>query len=172
MVYVTKWLEVYTIPNQEASTVAEALVAKFFWRFGIPQELHSDQGCNFAFHLLQEVLQCLGVSKMCTTPLHPQSDGIVECYINRIEEHLWKVIMSHQRDWDERLPLFLLAYRTSTHNTTGLTPASLVFGRELQLPCDLLFGVPSDKERPTTDYAADLVDHLHSFSPCGKAQSR
>jgi hypothetical protein len=30
MDYLTKWLEVYTIPNQEASTVAEALVTNFF----------------------------------------------------------------------------------------------------------------------------------------------
>jgi hypothetical protein len=29
--------------------------------------------------------------------------------------------------------------------------------------CDLLFGVPPDKERTTTDYAAELVDHLHDI---------
>jgi hypothetical protein len=79
---------------------------------------------------------------------------MVERYIKTTEEHLRKVVTSHQRDWDERLHLFLLAYRASTHDTTGFTPASLVFGRELRLPCDLLFGVPPDKERPTTDYAA------------------
>ena len=163
MDYFTKWPEVYAIPNQEASTIAEVLVANFFCRFGIPRELHSDQGRNFESHLLKEVLQRLGVSKTRTTPLHPQSDGMVERYVKTIEEHLRKVVSSHQRDWDERLPLFLLAYRASTHDTTGLTPAGLVFGRELRLPCDLLFGVPPDKEQPTTDYAADLVDHLHDI---------
>jgi hypothetical protein len=76
---------------------------------------------------------------------------------------LGKVVASHQRDWDGRLHLFLLAYRASTHDTTGLTPASLVFGRELQLPCDLLFGTPPNKEKPTTDYAASLVDLLHDI---------
>jgi hypothetical protein len=44
-----------------------------------------------------------------------------------------------------------------------LTPAKLIFGRELWLPCDLLFGVPPGKELPTTDYATDLVDHLHDI---------
>jgi hypothetical protein len=39
-----------------------------------------------------------------------------------------------------------------------LTPANLVFGRELRLPSDLLFGTPPDKELPTIDHAADLVD--------------
>jgi hypothetical protein len=42
MDYFTKWPEAYALPNQEASTVAEALVTNFFCRFGIPRELHSD----------------------------------------------------------------------------------------------------------------------------------
>jgi hypothetical protein len=37
MDYYTNWLKAYAIPNQETSTVAEALVANFFCRFGIPQ---------------------------------------------------------------------------------------------------------------------------------------
>jgi hypothetical protein len=92
---------------------------------------------------------------------------MVELYFKTIKEHLLKVVASNQRDWDEKLPLFLLAYRASTHDTTGLTPASLVFGRELRLPCDLLFGVPPVKERPTTDYAAELVDwpyDIHNYA--------
>jgi transposase InsO family protein len=105
MDYFTKCPEVYAIPNQEASTVAEALVTNFFCFLVIPRELHSDQGRNFESHLLQEVVQRLGVSKTRTTPLHPQSDGMVECYVKTIEEHLRKVVASNQRDWDEKLPL-------------------------------------------------------------------
>jgi hypothetical protein len=81
--------------------------------------------------------------------------------VKTVEEHLRKVVYTHQRDWDERLPIFLLAYRASTHETTGMMPANLVFGRELRLPCDLLFGAPPDKEQSTTDYASDLVERLH-----------
>jgi hypothetical protein len=66
-------------------------------------------------------------------------------YINTIEEHMRKFVASHQIDWNEKLTLFLLAYWASIHDTTGLTTVSLVFGRELRLPCDLLFGVPPDK---------------------------
>jgi hypothetical protein len=77
---------------------------------------------------MQEVLQRLGVGKTRTTPLHPQSDGMAERYVKTIEEHLRKVVSTHQRNWDERLPIFLLAYRASTHDTTGMTPANMVFG--------------------------------------------
>jgi hypothetical protein len=163
MDYFTKWPEAYAILNQEASTIAEVLVTNFFCRFGIPRELHSNQGRNFESRLLQEILQRLGVSKTRTTPLHPQSDGMVQRYIKTMEEHLRKVEAAHQSDWDERLPLFLLAYRASTHDTTCLTPLRLVFRRELPLPCDLLLGAPPDKERPKTGHAADLVDHLRDI---------
>ena len=47
-----------------------------------------------------------------------------------------------------------MAYRASTHETTGVTPANMVFGRELRLPCDLMFGAPPDKEQSVTDNAA------------------
>jgi transposase InsO family protein len=130
MDYFTKWLEVYAIPNQKALTIAGALVTNFFCRFGIPRELHSDQGRNFESHLLQDILQRLGVNKMCTMPLHPQLDGMVERYIKTIKEHLQKVVASHQRDWDESLPLSPSLHGIhSRHN--GLTPAKVVFGREL-----------------------------------------
>jgi hypothetical protein len=48
----TTWPEPYAIPHHEASTISEALVTNFFCCFGIPRELHSDQGRNFESHLL------------------------------------------------------------------------------------------------------------------------
>ncbi|PNF22965.1 hypothetical protein B7P43_G11393 [Cryptotermes secundus] len=64
--YFTTWPEAHVIPNQEASTVAEAVVTDVFFCFGIPLELHSDQGRKFQSRLLQEVPQRLGVSNVCT----------------------------------------------------------------------------------------------------------
>ncbi|GFW27444.1 hypothetical protein TNCV_162891 [Trichonephila clavipes] len=41
--YFTKWPEVYPIPDQEAPTVAEAVVQHWISRYGVPLQLHSDQ---------------------------------------------------------------------------------------------------------------------------------
>ena len=35
------------LPNQEAETVAQVLTREFFSRYGVPLELHSDQGMQF-----------------------------------------------------------------------------------------------------------------------------
>lgn len=62
----------------------------------------------------------------------------------------------HRRYWYKKLPCFLLVYRASTIETIGMMPATMVFGRRLCLPCNLLFGVSLDKDQPTTAYVADL----------------
>ena len=72
--YFTRWMEAYTIPNQEAVTVAEKLVDNFFCRFSTPEQLHSDQGRQFE----AEICKLLHIDKSRTTPYHPQSDGLIE----------------------------------------------------------------------------------------------
>jgi hypothetical protein len=152
--------------------VAEAPVTNFCC-FGVPRELHNDQGHNFEYCLMQEVLELQRVSKTQHTPALAigRTDGMVKRYIRTVEERLRKVIASHQRDWDARLRVFLIAYRTSTHDTTGLTSASLVFGRDFRLPCDLLFGAPPDEGRPTIEHVASgpFTRHPRICPPTSKA---
>ena len=45
--YFTKWTESYPMGNMEAATVAKLLVEQLFSRFGIPDQIHSDQGHQF-----------------------------------------------------------------------------------------------------------------------------
>jgi transposase InsO family protein len=117
----TKWQEDYAIPNQEASTVAGALVTDFICRFGIPWELRSDQRRNFEPHLIQEVLQRLGVNKTHNTLVHPQSDSMVERTSKRSRSTCdWS---SHRTEGirmrDYLSFFFFFACRASTHNSRG-----------------------------------------------------
>jgi len=143
MDYFSKWPEVFAIPIQEASTVADIFVENVFSRFGVPLEFHSDQGRNFESRLFERLCDLLGIRKTRTTPLHPQSDGIVERFNKTMKQHLSKVVDQHQKDWDQHIPLFLMAYRAAVHNTTGQSPSKVLFGRELPLPCDVVFGSPT-----------------------------
>lgn len=85
---------IMVIPNQKALAVAELLVTNFVYCFGVLWELHTDQGCYLKSCMTGEVLQCLGVNKACTTPVHLQLelDSTVECYIRTVEEHLLKSV--------------------------------------------------------------------------------
>ncbi|XP_053351273.1 uncharacterized protein LOC128520866 [Clarias gariepinus] len=142
MDYFTKWPEAFAVPDQSASTTARVLVDEVFSRFGAPERLHSDQGRNFEAEVFAAVCERLGVKKTRTTPLHPQSDGLVERFNRTLTTQLAVLTSARQKDWDEHLPLVLWAYRTAVQESSQLTPAALMFGRELRTPVDLVFGPP------------------------------
>uniref|UniRef100_A0A3P9ICG4 Integrase catalytic domain-containing protein n=1 Tax=Oryzias latipes TaxID=8090 RepID=A0A3P9ICG4_ORYLA len=163
MDYFTKWPEAYAVPDQSATTTAKYLVEGMFTRFGVPNELHSDQGRNFESRLFAEVCKCLGVRKTRTTPLHPQSDGLVERFNRTLATQLATLTSTHQRDWDQHLPLVLWAYRTAVQESSQCTPALLMFGRELRTPVDLVFGAAPEPEITgglELDYVRQLKDRL------------
>ena len=158
MDYFSKWPEVYAIPNQEARTIVDVFSKNWICRYGVPSEVHSDQGRNFESAIFKEMCDSYGIKKTRTTPLHPQSDGMVERFNRTLEEHLRKVVDSGQRDWDEHISKFLLAYRSAIHDSTSRTPAKVLFGNELKLPGDLIFGAT-----PNDDVNQD-EDSQNSFS--------
>lgn len=162
MDYFTKWPEACALPNHEAETVADFLVTQVFTRFGVPGELHSDQGREFESRVFKECCRLLGVDKTRTTPLHPQSDGMVERYNATLVGQLARYCEEGQQDWDEWLPYVLMAYRAAEHEATHFTPARLMFGREMRLPVDLALGRPPDAGLPTvqSEYAVALQRRL------------
>ena len=52
-------------------------------------------------------------------------------------------VNEHHNDWDEQLQYVMMAYRSSMHETTGMTPNALMLGREVCTPQDLMFELPS-----------------------------
>ncbi|CAG2202493.1 unnamed protein product [Mytilus edulis] len=149
------------MPDQEAETVTRIFVSEFIARFGLPRQVHTDQGRQFESHLFHSLCQTFKMDKTRTTALHPQSDGMVERLNRTIEDILSKFIAKDQRDWDLHLPLAMMAYRSSVHESTGYSPSMLMFGREIELPVDLLYGQPPQiLDNITHQYLAKLIPNL------------
>ncbi|CAC5388548.1 unnamed protein product [Mytilus coruscus] len=60
---------------------------------------------------------------------------------------LSKLISRDQKDWDECLPLTMLAYRSSVRESTKQTPNLMMHGQKAQFPIDLLYGPPPDEAK-------------------------
>lgn len=161
----TKWVEAFPLKNIKAKTVSEVFLNQVISRHGVPLEVHTDQGRNFESSLFRELSQILGIKKTRTTALHPQSDGQVERQHQTILNYLAKFVSENQRDWDRWIPLYLLAYRSSKHETTGVTPAELYFAQDLRIPADLLRGNPPDSLRTdsTEGYLRKIKNKLEEI---------
>ena len=141
MDYFTKWPEVYPLPNQEATTVARALIGA---SFAVPLEIHSDQGRNFESKVFAEMCRLMRIYKTRTTPGYPQSDGMVERFNRMLLISLAMYTSNHQRDWEEYLPYVLFAYRSAVHESTGESPSKMMLGRDVRVPVDLVIQRPGD----------------------------
>ena len=67
--------------------------------------MHSDKGKNLESAVFQEMSRLLDIDKTRTTPLRPQSVGIVDRFNQTMEAMLSKFVSEKQSDWDEHLPL-------------------------------------------------------------------
>ena len=172
--YFTKWPEAYAIPNQEAETIADALVGGMISRLGVMESLHSDRGTNFESRVFAAMCERLGIHKTRTTPLHPQSDGLVERFHRNMGDQLAIVTSRHQKDWDKHLPLVLMACRSAVQESTECTPSLLMLGRELRTPAELAFGRPPDAPAVPAgpEYARKLQDRLDSAHHFAREQLR
>lgn len=64
----------------------------------------------------------------------------------------------NQQNWDEIILYLMMAYRSSVHESTGVIPAELVFGRPINLPIDLILGTPTPEINET--YASEYSEQL------------
>ncbi|WJZ92495.1 hypothetical protein VitviT2T_011485 [Vitis vinifera] len=68
------------------------------------------------------------------------------------------------RDWSEKLPFALWAYRTFFHTSTGATPYHLVYGMDVVLPVEIEMGslrVALEQHILEIDWAQARLDQLN-----------
>ena len=161
--YFTKWTESFPMPNMESKTCAKLLVEEVVSRFGVPNVIHSDQGRQFESRLFKDMCELLQIEKTRTTPYHPQSDGMVERFNRTLCTMLSTFVEDNQRNWDTLLPYVMMAYRSTEHETTGMSPNMLMLGRETTIPLDIIYEMPPClKPRERNEWVWELRENLES----------
>ena len=165
----TKWVEAVAVPNQTAEVVARAAMDQFFSRMGCPREIITDQGSNFESQLFYELCELLHVTKKRTTPYHPSANGQVERMNRTLLQLLRCSIGDKQTDWDKRLPLLVMAMRSTLCKSTGFTPNRLMLGREVCTPLELMVGSRTPEKR-LMGYVKELEEGLQQCHGAAREQ--
>jgi len=141
----SKWGEAVVIPNHTAVTVATVLMSQIFSRYGAPVEILSDRGPEFESALFLQLMKWMEIDKLRTTAYKPSTNGVVERFHRTLNSMMGKVTQENQKDWHERLPSVLAAYRATVHSSTGFTPNKIFLGRENRMPVDVVMGLPAEE---------------------------
>ena len=81
-------------------------------------------------------MQNFSIKHHRSSPYQPQMNGVVESVNKNLIKILKKMAETH-KDWHDKFPYALWAYRTSVRTSTGATPYSLVYGMEAVLTIEV-----------------------------------
>ncbi len=138
----SKWIEAVEM-NSTTSTKTIAALRKLFATHGLPETIVSDNGPQFTAQEFKDFLQMNGIRHSLSPPYHPASNGAAERAVQLIKSALKKHRLAKEEgkvstSVTQMLTRFLLAYRTTPHAVTGLSPAELLMGRKLRTRLTLL----------------------------------
>eukprot|EP00731_Ephydatia_muelleri_P023099 Em0015g682a len=132
----SKWPEVYEMTSTTAQKTVDIL-RHIFAAYGLPEQLVSDNGPQFVAKEFEDFMLKNGIRHIRSAPYHPATNGLVERFVQSFKRAMETGKNSGQT-LQHRLSSFLLAYRSSPHSVTNVSPCSLFLQRELRTKLDLL----------------------------------
>ena len=102
----------------------------------------------------------LNIKKTQITPYHPQCDGQVKRMNRSIIDSLKLNVRDATNNWDLNIGLTLVVYCRALQGSTGYTPYSLLDGREMRLPLDVIYR-PPESDQSRTEHAIEVRKMLY-----------
>ena len=119
------------IVSSTSSKVTIPKLERIFATHGLPQFVKSDNGPPFPGHEFYQFMKELGATHKPSSPLWPQGNAEVERFMQPLEKAIRTANLEGQ-DWKRAIFKFLLNYRATPHSTTGHSPATLLFNRNIR----------------------------------------
>ncbi|CAL8137815.1 unnamed protein product [Orchesella dallaii] len=120
----SKWPEVFDMSSNTTSQKVIEKLRDCFVRFGLPEQIVSDNGRQFVSREFKQFCHSNGIRHTTSSPYHPRTNGEAERFVNTFKQSMMQSI-------DEltfRLQRFLFSYRCTPHSTTIIAPAELLIG--------------------------------------------
>jgi hypothetical protein len=117
-----------TTKTLSADGAGQLLLDNLYKRFGLPDEMLSDRGPQFAAKAFRELLKLLGIKSNLTTAYHPQTDGATERVNQEIEAYLSIYCSMHPEEWKNSLSTLEFTHNNRRHADRTKTSFELMHG--------------------------------------------
>ena len=126
--YYSKMPIVRKMPTSQCNSAKTITVLKeLFAEHGIPEEIRSDNGPQFASHLFAEFTKDWNIKHSTSSPRNPRSNGQAESAVKIV-----KGLLTHAKCSGQDPYLALLAYRSTPVDSHLRSPAEMLYQRALR----------------------------------------
>ncbi len=129
------WSEIFATPSGTIHSGAHGLVTclrRLFSTFGVPKEIASDNGPEFASGVTADFLATWDVKHRTSSAYHPRSNGRAEVAVKSAKRCLLSNVDSSGRLNNNKLLRAMLQLRNTPDPDCKMSPAEIVFGRPLR----------------------------------------
>ena len=149
----SRYLQLYPSPDASAETAARPFTVSF-GRFGAPERVRSDNGKQFVNTMISEFFQIVGTGRELSIAYSHEENGIIERANKETLKNLRNILFDKNviSEWSDVAPLVERIHNARAHSTTGVSPASLIFGNSVDLDRGLF--LPHEQGVPSITYSA------------------
>ena len=134
----SRWPVAIPLSDIHAETVIDALAHHWIATYGVPEIVTTERGSQFTSALWTQLLKTWGIKHICTTAYHPELNDMVERPHRCLKESLIALGDGDKLGWFWKLPMTMLAIRTTVKPDLGASPSEMVFGEGLTVPGQLI----------------------------------
>ena len=135
----TRWVELHPCVAANAQEALHGLL-QHFGRFGCPRAIRSDRGSHFANELITGFLLAMGTPHNLTLAYSSEENSMVERVNKEVNRHITAYTFDKNivNEWRLALPFVQRIINSSYSQRTKISPADLLFGKQIQLDRGLL----------------------------------
>ncbi len=123
--YYSRYFEIAKLSDTKSSTVV-TYMKSIFARHGIPREVKSDNGPQYASQEFRKLARDWNFSHVTTSPYHPQANGLAERSVQTVKNLLTKAYRDGKNPY-----ISIMEYRNTPVDQIG-SPAQLLMSRRLR----------------------------------------
>ena len=135
--YGSRWVEAFALPDRKAKT--SMLVSEVFYRFGLPDVLHSGQGPNYESKVIVSAIS-LGLKKQGRLLTNLEVNEHVEIMNGVIKQIVSILAERENQNLYLYLPAALFASRTGCQSSMKHSPFEVLFNTKPEVPLSFFSG--------------------------------
>ena len=139
------YVTIMCAPQNNAHYAVTALFEHWFMKFGLPEEIRSNNGSEYINTELTHLCNYFEIKFKPSTTYAPWTNGLVEGTNRIIGQFIRTLLNEKYQNWSRKAKFFPYAYNTQYQTRLGMSPYEVVFNQKPRKPTKIKLGTTTDE---------------------------